>query len=129
MSKTFHENMFGAIGGRLLNQFFDEKFWIAILIMLAPAFEAGISDDCCRKAVAIINFYHKYKHMCVVEIIKYVSMILSSYDPLVQNVDHLLAFKLNFWPNEIQPFLQRLKKNRPLFYDKIKDIYMHVIPK
>ncbi|CAF1628268.1 unnamed protein product, partial [Didymodactylos carnosus] len=43
--------------------------------------------------------------------------------------DFVPTIKLNFWPKDVRPFLERLKENRPFLYEKIKTVYMHLIPK
>ncbi|CAF0928300.1 unnamed protein product [Didymodactylos carnosus] len=51
---------------------------------------------------------------------------ISSY-----NSDIVLALKLNFWPNNVQPFLKRFQlSNQPIkLYEKIRLTHIHVVPK
>jgi hypothetical protein len=44
-------------------------------------------------------------------------------------MDYVPALKLNFWPTNMKPFFERLKRHRPSLHEKIKDVYMHLVPK
>ncbi|UJR18716.1 hypothetical protein I4U23_005623 [Adineta vaga] len=49
---------------------------------------------------------------------------LSSMD-----LDLVPSLKLEFWPHNMQWFLERLKRNRPLLFEKIEPLHMHIVPK
>lgn len=98
--------------------------------MLSPAFGFRLPIDQLRKAEAILNFYFKYR----LQSSSFISSVgesenLAQSDPWSIDCDFVPSIKLNFWPHDMQWFLDRLKMNRPLLFEKIELIHMHIIPK
>ncbi|CAF1401010.1 unnamed protein product, partial [Didymodactylos carnosus] len=77
---------------------------------------------------ALIDFYHKYKQLSngkiATQIINQMINRVISYA-----TDIVVSIRLNFWPENVQPFLFRFKTAKPLLYEQIKTVYMHVVPK
>ncbi|CAF1691682.1 unnamed protein product, partial [Adineta ricciae] len=44
-------------------------------------------------------------------------------------IDLVPSLKLEFWPSDMQWFLNRLKRNRPLLFEKIESLHMHIVSK
>ncbi|CAF0781205.1 unnamed protein product [Didymodactylos carnosus] len=98
------------------------------LMFMGLIYGISIPNDCRLKVSAIIDFYYKYKHLSNLKISQnlfkqLINEIIGYKSSLV------LSIKLNFWPNNVQPFLERIQMKQPLLYEKIKHVYMHVIPK
>lgn len=77
---------------------------------------------------ALFEFYEKYKYLgnpsMLEDFIEYGSLSMN-YD-----VDLVPALKLEFWPDDIKVFLDRIQNARPQLYEIIhKEACMHLIPK
>ncbi|CAF1066411.1 unnamed protein product [Didymodactylos carnosus] len=94
------------------------------------AFNIPLSSKDKTKLNALINYFNLYKHMGSELIYNKAFERIGTYKPIES--DFVVALKLNFWPSNIELFLDRLKKslfNRSLLYEKLKSTHMHLIPK
>lgn len=98
--------------------------------MLSPAFGFRMPVDQVRKAESILNFYFKYRS----QYSTFVDSLrnredMGHGDTSSLDIDVVPSLKLDFWPPDMQWFLNRLKMNRPLLFEQIEPLHMHVIPK
>ena len=80
------------------------------------------------RASMVLGFYEKYKHLGQKSTFQnYIDYLCLSMD---FESDFVPAFQLEFWPEEIQPFLHRIEGNRPDLHKIIcEQTSMHLIPK
>ncbi|CAF1327420.1 unnamed protein product [Adineta ricciae] len=76
----------------------------------------------------LLEFYEKYKHLgnesFLKEYIEYGQLCINN------EADFVPALQLDFWPDDIQSFLERIHRHRPQLYQLIIDTTsMHLIPK
>ncbi|CAF3670303.1 unnamed protein product [Rotaria sordida] len=76
----------------------------------------------------LLEFYEKYKYLgnaSMLEDYMEYGLSLMNYD-----VDLVPALKLEFWPDDMQVFLNRIQNSRPKLYEIIlEQASMHLIPK
>jgi hypothetical protein len=79
---------------------------------------------------AILAFYFNYRHYFI-EMVDVLTELEdpSEIFPWFPEVDCVPSFKLDFWPDDMQWFLNRLERNRPNLFEKIYPLHMHIIPK
>ncbi|CAF1127596.1 unnamed protein product [Didymodactylos carnosus] len=101
----------------------DRDYYKDCYSFMSPAFGYRLPRFHREKAEIILEFYFKYK--------KYAEKLFSTKLKSVPltNMDWVPALKLKFWPNDMHWFLNRLKQNRPLIYEEIKPLHMHLISK
>ncbi|CAF1265223.1 unnamed protein product [Didymodactylos carnosus] len=101
-----------------------------LFYMMGPAYGQYFPVELKLQINELINYYYKYKHL------SNLALIRNSCQQIIDKIasyksDIVLALKLNFWPNNVQPFLERFQlSNQPAkLYEKIRQVHMHVVPK
>ncbi|CAF4457523.1 unnamed protein product, partial [Didymodactylos carnosus] len=102
--------------------------------LMSPTFLISLTREQKLMATMLIDYYLKYKHL----VKAYISSSQNGNNNLIVHHDHysfsyeltdcdlVLAFKLQFWPQDIeQGFLKRFKHKKPNLFEQIKSIYMH----
>ncbi|CAF1487641.1 unnamed protein product [Rotaria magnacalcarata] len=106
------------------------EYQLNSFLLLSPIFDCRLPTNYLNKCRLLLTFYQKYK--------VFGSKINTSILPFMSSgiqksttvgMDYVPALKLNFWPTNMQPFLNRLKNHRPLLSEKIKNTHMHLVPK
>jgi hypothetical protein len=108
----------------------DKQFYRDCFTFLSPAFGFRIPNDYRKMLEAILAVYFKYRHY----FIEMTDVLREGEDPnatfsWVPEVDIVPSFKLDFWPDDMQWFLNRLERNRPNLFEKIYPLHVHIIPK
>ncbi|CAF1463198.1 unnamed protein product [Didymodactylos carnosus] len=78
---------------------------------------------------ALVKFYYKYKHLGYAQPAR---ARVSNLGPMAESsflCDFVGALKLNFWPSDVVPFLNRLRDAKPKLSEGIKRMYMHIVSK
>ncbi|CAF4323962.1 unnamed protein product, partial [Didymodactylos carnosus] len=116
---------------RMMNNVPTDNFQFERLFyFMGPAYGIYFPAQVKLQINELINFYYKYKHFTNLTLIRnFLQQILDKIASY--NSDIVLALKLNFWPNNVQPFLKRFQlSNQPAkLYEKIRQVHMHVVPK
>ncbi|CAF0984727.1 unnamed protein product [Didymodactylos carnosus] len=108
----------------------DQNFHHDIYSILSPAFGYRFSENHLQKILAVLEFYCRYRnHLIEFDLIRKGITEQDLTDLWTPDFDFVLSFKLEFWPEDLHWFLKRFEEHRPLLYEKIKTIYMHVVPK
>ncbi|CAF2897873.1 unnamed protein product [Rotaria sp. Silwood2] len=108
-------------------RFYEQSFQ-DIISLTFPMYYIKIPEINQVRLNVLLEFYEKYKYLgnesMLEDYIEYGSLSMN-YD-----VDLVPALKLDFWPNDMQVFLNRIQKSRPELYRIIcEQGCMHVIPK
>ncbi|CAF2961266.1 unnamed protein product [Rotaria sp. Silwood2] len=107
-----------------LTQIFQDSFHI-----IGPIFGYRLPKNLKRQLQLILNFYEKHKHLSDASVLKDKIDYLNYC--LINEMDIVPAIQIkNFWPNDVQWFLDRLNRNHPCLYKKlIPNASMHLIAK
>ncbi|CAF1528550.1 unnamed protein product, partial [Adineta ricciae] len=110
--------------------YFGKNYVSDCFCMVSPAFGFQLSAEHRKRAESVLNFYLKYRHSYCIsqQIYKYLQKS-SCLDTRPVDADLVPAIRLDFWPSNMNWFLNRLKTNRPLLFEKIEPLHMHIIPK
>ncbi|CAF1627912.1 unnamed protein product, partial [Didymodactylos carnosus] len=101
---------------RNLSLVYINDLYDIVMKLLCPIYGRPIPNDLRIKIHHLLNFYYEYKHISYTP-----EYLQKNLDEPCQPVhmDGVLALKLNFWPQECQSFLKRIKMNRPQLYEII----------
>ncbi|CAF1131458.1 unnamed protein product [Rotaria sordida] len=109
-------------------QHINEQTFRDLFTLVGPVYDHSLPQVTLVRIKALLNFYDKYAYIGNPKNIKDMADYFQSCAPT--DVDLVPSLQLKFWPTDIQPFLERIKNNRPLLYHLILDkASMHVIPK
>ncbi|CAF1269590.1 unnamed protein product [Didymodactylos carnosus] len=101
-----------------------------LFYLVGPAYGQYFPAELKLQINELINYYYKYKHLSNSALTR--NSCQQIIDKIASyNSDIVLALKLNFWPNNVQPFLERFQlSNQPAkLYEKIRQVHMYVVPK
>ncbi|CAF1267663.1 unnamed protein product [Rotaria sordida] len=106
----------------------NEQTFRDLFTLVGPAYGYSLPQVTLVRIQTILDFYDKYAHMGNPDNITDVANYFKSCAPI--DADFVPSLQLKFWPNDIQPFFERIKQNRPNIYHLIiNKTSMHVIPK
>jgi hypothetical protein len=113
-----------------LPMFSDKQYYQDTFTMLSPAFGFRMSNDYRTMLEAVLAFYFNYRDY----FIEMTDILRELEDPSgifswIPEFDIVPSLKLDFWPDDMQWFLNRLERNRPNLFEKIYPLHMHIIPK
>ncbi|CAF0822360.1 unnamed protein product [Didymodactylos carnosus] len=81
-----------------------------VCILAGRCYDYQLPQVLLVRSLALLDFYDKHKH--------------------IANSDFVPALQLKFWPDNVQPFFERIKQNRPHLHDLIlSKTSMHVVTK
>ncbi|CAF1108245.1 unnamed protein product [Didymodactylos carnosus] len=95
--------------------------------LTSPAFNIPLTMEHKQKARALIHFYKSHKKLSYPDLFSNIFEMINSIPNF--DMDLVPALELKFWPKNVIPFLNRLKKNRCDLYEKISTTYMHLVAK
>ncbi|CAF1075683.1 unnamed protein product [Didymodactylos carnosus] len=99
-----------------------------LFTLIGPAYDYDLPQVTRVRITALLDFYAKYKHVGNPKNIIDMADYYKSCAPV--NADFVPALQLKFWPRDIQPFLNRIRINRPRIHQMIMTkTSMHVISK
>ncbi|CAF1274679.1 unnamed protein product [Didymodactylos carnosus] len=102
-------------------------FELAMLIA-SPCCGIPIHSEISSRLIAFSEFIDKHKHLInpfCAELANY----LDNIKPYEIDIDHVPAIRLNFWPKILNPFIDRITKNRPDVLEPIMKSIVFVVPK
>ncbi|CAF1175841.1 unnamed protein product [Rotaria sordida] len=106
----------------------NEQTFRDLFTLVGPAYGYSLPQVNLVRIQTILDFYDKYAHMGNPDNITDVANYFKSCAPI--DADFVPSLQLKCWPNDIQPFFERIKQNRPNIYHLIiNKTSMHVIPK
>ncbi|CAF5097417.1 unnamed protein product, partial [Rotaria sp. Silwood1] len=109
-------------------QHINEQTFRDLFTLVGSAYDHSLPQVTLVRIKALLDFYDKYAYIGNPKNITDMADYFQSCAPT--DVDLVPSLQLKFWPTDIQPFLERIKNNRPLLYRLILDkASMHVIPK
>ncbi|CAF4881349.1 unnamed protein product [Rotaria sp. Silwood1] len=109
-------------------QHINEQTFRDLFTLVGPAYDHSLPQVTLVRIKALLNFYDKYAFIGNPKSITDMADYFKSCAPV--DVDLVPSLQLKFWPADIQPFLDRIKSNRPQIYRLLIDkTSMHVIPK
>lgn len=99
-----------------------------ILSLIFPAYNIQMPQANKVRVNGLLEFYEKYKYLgnpsMLKDYIEYGQLSLNG------EMDFVPAFQLQFWPDDVQPFFDRIQIRRPELYKLIIETSsMHLIPK
>ncbi|CAF3309036.1 unnamed protein product [Rotaria sp. Silwood2] len=106
----------------------NEQTFRDLFTLVGPAYGYALPQVTLARIQAVLDFYDRYAHIGNPNNIKDVANYFKSCAPT--DADFVPSLQLKFWPTDIQPFFERIKRNRPNIYDLIMNkASMHVISK
>ncbi|CAF4969732.1 unnamed protein product, partial [Rotaria sp. Silwood1] len=106
----------------------NEQAFRDLFTLVGPVYGYGLPQVALVRIQAILDFYDRYAHIGNPDNITDVANYFKSCAPI--DADCAPSLQLKFWSNDIQPFFERIKRNRPNIYHLIMNkTSMHVIPK
>ncbi|CAF1354110.1 unnamed protein product [Rotaria sordida] len=105
-----------------------EQTFRDLFTLVGPPYGYGLPQVIQVRIQAILDFYDRYEHIGNPNNITDVADYFKSCAPI--DADFVPSFQLRFWPNDIQPFFERIKRNLSNIYHLVVNkTSMHVIPK
>ncbi|CAF0813972.1 unnamed protein product [Didymodactylos carnosus] len=107
----------------------NEQRFYDLLNIIGPVYGYRLPQKIKQQLQLIFDFYDKHKHLAhsskIKETIDYVNYCLP------KEIDLVPAIQIKgFWPDDVQPFLERFRKNCPHLYNElISKTSMHLIAK
>ncbi|CAM4884716.1 unnamed protein product [Rotaria socialis] len=128
LRKTISKNVLPSIGLIADAERFDERMFQNIISLTFPMYYIQMPEVNKVRSNTVLEFYEKYKYLgnasMLEDFIEY-GLLSMNYDS-----DVVPALKLEFWPDDMQVFLNRIRNTRPNLYELIQEqASMHLIPK
>ncbi|CAF4782359.1 unnamed protein product, partial [Rotaria socialis] len=128
LRKTISKNVLPLIGLIADAERFDERMFQNIISLTFPMYYIQMPEVNKVRSNTVLEFYEKYKYLgnasMLEDFIEY-GLLSMNYDS-----DVVPALKLEFWPDDMQVFLNRIRNTRPNLYELIQEqAPMHLIPK
>ena len=106
----------------------NEQIFRDLFTLVGPAYDYDLPQVTRVRITSLLDFYNKYKQVGNPKAITDMADYFKSCAPV--DADFVPALQLKFWPDDIQPFLERIKRSRPEIYESIiNQTSMHVIQK
>ncbi|CAF4168195.1 unnamed protein product [Rotaria sp. Silwood2] len=107
----------------------NKQCFSSLLSMNGPFYGYRLPDKLKQQLELILNFYEKHKHLSTSLILKEEIDYLKNCIPNEMDIVPAIQIK-DFWSDDVQWFLDRLKNDRPDLYEKlIPNASMHLIAK
>ncbi|CAF5209774.1 unnamed protein product, partial [Rotaria magnacalcarata] len=128
LRKTISKNVLPSVGLIADAERFDERMFQNIISLTFPMYYIQMPEVNKVRSNTVLEFYEKYKYLgnasMLEDFIEY-GLLSMNYDS-----DVVPALKLDFWPDDMQVFLNRIRNTRPNLYELIQEqASMHLIPK
>ncbi|CAF1346749.1 unnamed protein product, partial [Didymodactylos carnosus] len=99
-----------------------------IIALTGPAYNHRLHKSHQQQIRSLLDFYDKHKQLATPKIYKAFSQHGNYAFPTLG--DNVPCLQLRFWPDDIKPFLERFRQQRPFLYEKIiPSTSMHIIAK
>ncbi|CAF3719658.1 unnamed protein product [Rotaria sp. Silwood1] len=128
LRKSISQNILPMLQPIVDAEHLHQQMFQDIISLTFPMYHIQIPAVNQVRSNALLEFYEKYKYLgnasMLEDHIEY-GLLSMNFD-----VDLVPALKLDFWPDDMQVFLNRIQNARPQLYEIIREqASMHVIPK